>query len=190
MNKTKNEIKTLQETIHTDYHLQREEEIWKLKDPPCVCLRAPDSNSIGFSLDDEDKRPLAFFSGNPPSDLSKMCDAIIAMAYENKLYLFIIEQKTRCKSGYTKQLTNGKYFCDWLMSLYKEYGYLSTDPIYIGMLVWQPRESSPRKGTTTHPDPDWLHRTRNFNVFNHCFEVRNKSEIPLIELVKSSRRKH
>ena len=171
-------IDIIEKTINEDYHLPRESRDWLLADG--VKLRASDRNSLGFSLDNKEKPPFAFFKDAPPAYITKMCDAVIALSIEQKLYLFIVEQKTSNPGDYEKQLTNGKYFCDWLFSLYKEHGHCSDDPVYIGLLIWQPR-TSPPKGETSHKRKL---TSRTHHRFEHCFEEKNNQNIHLQKFVQ------
>ena len=171
-------IDTIGGTIRGNYQLQGRNNRWLLKDN--VRLFAPGTLSLGFSLDNKERPPFAFFKNDPPRHMAKMCDAIIVLSFEQRLYLFIVEQKTSDPDEYEKQLTNGRCFCDWLFSLYKEHGYCSDDPVYIGLLIWQPRPS-PGKGKTSHgsePVPGTHHR------FEHFFEEKNKRDIDLKKFVQ------
>lgn len=69
---------------------------------------------------------------------------------------------------------------DWLFSLYREYNYCSSDPVYIGLLVWEPR-TSPPKGKTSHRD-NLVSRTH--HLFEHFFEEKNKQNIYLQKFVQ------
>ncbi len=171
-------IDIIEKTISEDCHLPRENRDWLLADD--VKLRAPDRNSLGFSLDNEKKPPFVFFADDPPAHMAKMCDAIIALSFKRRLYLFIIEQKTSSPGEYKKQLANGRCFCDWLFSLYKEHEYCSEDPIYIGLLIWKPRTSPPRGETS--------HRNRlvsgKHHRFEHFFDEKNNQDINLQKFIK------
>ena len=133
-------IEKIEKTIHTDYHLKRENLSYLLIEDE-VKLRAPSHYSFAFSLDKRKKgkpTPFPFFGHKPhrPEHIAKMCDAIVAMNFKNELCLFIIEQKTQHSGEYKKQLSNGKHFCNWLFSLYKEHKKehedCPLDPVYIG----------------------------------------------------------
>ena len=178
-----NEIETIKNTIHKNYHLQRDCKHWKLNDQPTVKLRAPNPHSIGFSLDNQTPSPLAFFSNKPPKYLAKMADAILALKYKRKVYWFVIEQKTATKNDYKKQLINGKLFCDWLIALYKQYNYLPNGPICISLLVWKPRERSINKGATTHYNKP--SKTINVGTFDYSFEVQNVLDISLADIIQA-----
>ncbi len=173
-------INTIKDTIDSAYHLNRDGRAWLLEDD--VKLRAPHQHCLGFSLDNHEKPPLAFFNTSPPEHIAKMCDAIVAIWHKQTLWLLIIEQKTAHKNGYKKQLTNGKLFCDWLVALYKEHGYWSSKPVFIGMLIWQPRES-PRKGTTSHRDEAQFRKSP---PFDHFIELKNQTHIALDDLLKQT----
>ena len=170
-------IDALRKSIKQQYHLPRNGKDWELDAD--VKLRAPNRHSLGFSLDNHEHPPLAFFSGNPPADIAKMCDAIVVLPHKDILYFFIIEQKTGNKGDYRKQLANGKFFCEWLVSLYCYYGYCDAASVrYIGMLVWKPRDI-PRKGETAHRKPEPIE----FPLFDWCFEERNNDLIMLANYV-------
>lgn len=171
-------IDAIEKTINQHYYLPREGRDWFLSDD--VKLRTPGRNSLGFSLDDERKPPFVFFGGSPPAHMAKMCDAIVALSFEQRIYLFIIEQKTSSPGDYKKQTANGKYFCEWLFSLYKEHGHCSADPVYIGLLVRKPR-AVPRKGETSHSNP--VRRTH--HRFEHFFEEKNTRNIYLQKFIRS-----
>ena len=173
-----NKINTIEKTIRGNYRLPGKSGYWLLKDDVKLCV--PNRNSLGFSLDNKEKPPFAFFKDAPPAYITKMCDAVIALSIEQKLYLFIVEQKTSNPGDYEKQLTNGKYFCDWLFSLYKEHGHCSDDPVYIGLLIWQPR-TSPPKGETSHKRKL---TSRTHHRFEHCFEEKNNQNIHLQKFVQ------
>lgn len=170
-------IDMLRKSIKQQYYLPQSGRDWELTDKLAntVKLRVPNRHSFGFSLDNQKNPPLAFFSANPPAHIAKMCDAIVALLCKGVLYFFIIEQKTGHKEDYQKQLANGKFFCQWLVSLYCHHGYCDADSVqYIGMLVWQPRQS-PRKGGTAHQKPVSIRNP----LFHKCFEEPN---IQLIRL--------
>ena len=168
----------LKETIALRYHLPREGPDWLLAKG--IRLRSPHRHSLGFSLDNARKPPLAFFSGSPPPDLAKMCDAILALDDKEGLYLFIVEQKTADSGDYDKQLANGRLFCEWLISLYRQHGYCSKQQRieFIGLLVWEPRPT-PRKGSTSHQPYEPAKRTG----FPRFFNLRNESLIQLRDLI-------
>ena len=165
------------ETIDRRYRLPRKGRSWLLDKE--VELRAPHQRSFGFSLDNQRNPPLAFFSGNPPEHIAKMCDAIVAVLDKDVLYFFIVEQKTMNSEEYIKQLTNGRLFCEWLLSLYRYHGYLSDQSVqFIGLLVWEPRKS-PGKGTTSHRP----YKPEKRQHFHRFFDLRNEPLIPLQKLI-------
>lgn len=169
----KSMIDTLQQSIDERYYLPRKGNDWELADR--VRLRDTSRQSLGFSLDNQKNPPLAFFSARPPSHIAKMCDAIVALLHDGTLYFFIIEQKTSHKSDYIQQLANGKFFCQWLVTLYSHYNYWNASSVkYIGMLIWKPRQS-PRKGRTTHRKPE----PANSTLFDRYYRVDNN---PLVML--------
>lgn len=168
----------LEKTIAPRYRLERDGRDWILPDK-AVRLRAPHRSSFGFSLDNQENPPLAFFSSNPPEHVAKMCDAIVALQDKNILYFFIVEQKTMNSGDYIKQLTNGKAFCEWLVSLYKYHGYLNVQRVeFIGLLVWEPRQM-PSKGGTSHQQ---TYKPRNRSPFPRFFNLRNQDLILLQSL--------
>ena len=168
----------LNETIALGYHLPRKNRDWLLDKG--IRLRSPHRNAIGFSLDNAQKPPLAFFSGSPPPDLAKMCDAILALDYREVLYLFIVEQKTADSGDYAKQLANGRLFCEWLISLFRQHDYCSKQQRieFIGLLVWEPRPT-PRKGGTSHQPYEPEKRPG----FPRFFNLPNESLIQLRDLI-------
>lgn len=166
-------LETLQKAIDEKYRLTRDGRDWKLADG--VKLRVPNRHSLGFSLDNRKNPPFAFFSGNPPTHVAKMCDAIVILPYQVNLYFFVVEQKTGNKDDYARQLANGKFFCEWLVALWCHHGYCDAASVrYVGMLVWQPRQS-PRKGRTAHRKP----KPGKSPLFDLYFEEPNN---PLIML--------
>ena len=107
-------LEKLQKAIDDKYRLTRDGRDWELADG--VKLRVPNRHSLGFSLDNRKTPPFAFFSGNPPAHVAKMCDAIVVLPYQGSLYFFVVEQKTGNKDDYARQLANGKFFCEWLVA--------------------------------------------------------------------------
>ena len=170
-------IRNLSHTIAPVYHLDRNGRDWHLANG--VSLRAPDRHSFGFSLDNQDIPPLAFFSRNPPLHINKMCDAIIALWNGGKLYFVVVEQKTANKNDYDKQLANGKLFCEWLVALFVHHGYCHSQSVeYVGLLVWEPRPSPRREATAHQPVVPSMHP-----LFQRHFEARNQTSIPLQGLI-------
>ena len=174
-------IDIIEKTIHKDYWLNRQDRDWLLDNN--VKLRAPNRHSVGFSLDNGKNLPLAFFGGDPPEHIAKMCDAIVALLYDNKLYLFIVEQKTANSGQYRRQLANGKLFCDWLFSLYKQHGYCDDEPVYVGLFIWKPRRTPAKQGTFHPPVKSEKHE-----LFACFFEEQNKLDIYLDALVNACRK--
>lgn len=168
----------LKRTIAPRYYLPWDDRDWLLDKG--IRLRSPHGNAIGFSLDNAREPPLAFFSNSPPRDVAKMCDAILALDYREVLYLFIIEQKTANSGDYDKQLANGRLFCEWLISLYRQHGYCSKQQRieFIGLLVWEPR-LTPRKGGTSHQPYEPAKRPG----FPRFFNLPNESLIQLRDLI-------
>lgn len=172
-------IDLLERTIHEKYHLQRLSKDWKMKSG--VKLRTPGARSLGFSLDNQEHPPFGFLSASPPKDVAKMCDAIVALSFKQNLYVFFVERKTAHLDDYKKQLTNGKLFCDWLIALFKEHASLNGEPIFIGLLVWEPRQS-PRKGTTSHQLEASI-KQKQVLPFHYFFEAKNETHFFLKALI-------
>ena len=172
-------IQTITNTIKGRYRLQEARRGWTISAPTGdTRLTVPDCPSFGFSLDNEDNPPLAFFSDSPPVDMAKMCDAIIALSQENKLYLFCIELKTGDEADYEKQLTNGRIFCEWLIQLYKAHDYWSVDSVHkSGLLIWEPQRSG-RRGTTSHGSDKGI-KPSSIDGFDSAFDIRNRQRINL-----------
>ena len=87
-------IKILEQTIDDELKLTRDNRVWLIPDINTnIRARSPHRHSMGFSLDvpASGHKPLAFFSSSPPQSLAKMCDALIAVVDQSKLYLFAIE---------------------------------------------------------------------------------------------------
>ena len=185
-----NIIAILEKTIDKKLHLQQNQQSWLIHDNNTnIQARSPHRHSMGFSLDvpDSKQKPLAFFSILPPRYLAKMCDALIAVVDQSKLYLFAIEIKSENKGDYRKQLANGRHFWRWLIALCKEHGYLplKPEPLHIAVLIWKPRKKQVRKGATAH--------TKNHGIesatqegFTARFEIRNRSSFRLYDLIQST----
>lgn len=170
---TNSMIDTLQQSIDERYYLPRSGREWRLSDG--VRLQDTSRQSFGFSLDNQENPPLAFFSASPPARIAKMCDAIVALLHQDTLYFFIIEQKTSYRGDYLEQLANGKFFCQWLVTLYNYYDYCDADSVqYIGMLIWKPGPL-PRKGGVFHRKPE----AANSPLFDRYHEVRNNPVVML-----------
>ena len=167
---TMSAIEELSRSIHKRYLLRRQSRDWLLDDP--VLLRMPTRHSIAFSLDNEDSPPFGFLSSNPSEHVAKMCDAIIVACHSSRLYVGLIEQKTGNKDEYYRQLVNGRLFCNWLFSVFKEQGYEFCDLVYVGILVWQPRRG-PNKGTSVHS----YRVVRTSEHFDCFLELRNEVHI-------------
>lgn len=108
-----NIIKILEQTIDDELKLKRDNQDWLIPDINTnIQVRSPHRHSMGFSLDvpDSKQRSLAFFSSSPPRFLEKMCDTLIAVVDQSKLYLFAIEIKSANKGDYRKQIANGRHF--------------------------------------------------------------------------------
>ncbi len=112
-----------------------------------------------------------------------MCDALIAVRHVDALYLFAVEVKTANKNGHNRQLANGKHFWSWLEALYREHGYLNETVQHVGLLIWQPRAKSIRKGTTTHAERK-LKEVKSKSPFDLKFEAQNVDHVQLIEMLE------
>ena len=170
-------INTISNTIRGRYRLQYGRESWPLADG--VRIYASEENTFGFSLDNPQNHPFAFLSNTPPEHIAKMCDAIIVQLNDDTLYFFVIEQKTGYEGDYEKQLANGKFFCEWLVSLLTYHEYLSDIRVeYIGLLVWKPRQSSTREGTLRESI-----RVEYHPLFPLCYSIENRIDFSLEELM-------
>ena len=177
-------ISLLEQTIHGDYHLPRRRRSWNLED--AVEIISPNRNSLAFSLDNKEQPPFDFLGAAPPAHIARMCDCVIALSYQGKCYLFVIEQQTAHQEEYRKQLINGRIFCDWLMALFTAHGHLTSEPIFVSLLIWQPRQKSPRKGTTAHRRHGGITRTEPVdNRFDSSFRAANLTRVWLRDLVES-----
>lgn len=173
-------IENVKKTIHGRYRIKKKGGSLILdKD---IKVRSKSSELFGFSLDSTEHPPFSFLRSSPPRHIAKMCDAIVLLEHEARLYLTIIEQKTGDEADYERQLANGKFFCEWLMALFREHGYLGNSTIsYYGVLIWEPR-TVPLKGTTVHQTPvPSAHR-----LFDKLFNIQNESEIDVESLVLSA----
>ena len=147
-------IGLLKKCIKKEIHLGRTDRKWQLSENGITIeFEVPDSNSLGFSLDQNNvKDVFSFFAGSPPKGITKMCDGIIAFNYEKQTYIFLLEQKTNNLNNYKKQLINGWHFCQWLFALLKEHNHYAGSVKYIG-LVYSSRQRA-YKETSTHPKPE------------------------------------
>ncbi len=172
-------IETVRKAIHGRYQIKRKGTSLLLEKG--IKIHATGKPLFGFSLDNEEYPPFRFFKESPPKHLSKMCDAIIVFESDGTLFFAIIEQKTGYPSDYGRQLANGKLFCEWLVSLCKEHGYIKDEIVdFLGVLIWEPRPI-PLKGSTVHTIPQ-AHQHRSFERF---FDIQNETEVN-IELLASS----
>ena len=152
---SKEGVALFRQCIHKDFRLKSEDGEWLLEDNWELKLRPPlgSSSELFHQLDKKKPSPFHFFSESPPKHVAKMCDAIIALSHQDRLYIFLVEQKKGKKGDYRKQLKNGKYFCDWLLVLLREYGhYKDPDPVFIGLRCV--RRSLARKKTVMHGKND------------------------------------
>lgn len=174
-------INALEKTIDSRYHLRRVNRDWCLDNN--VRIRAPNRDTIGFSLDDASNPPLAFLGNSPPEHVAKMCDAMIATIHKQQTYVFVIEQKTAHKDDYKKQIANGQMFCDWLIQICRFHKIIPDDAIkYIGLLVWEPRPTPP-KGTTSHKRPK---QALSHPLFHRVFDEKNKELVLLQSLISAA----
>ena len=92
-------IAVLEKTIDDELKLKRDQRDWLIPGNPNVRVRSPHRHSMGFSLDipAPKQKPLAFFSSSPPQGLAKMCDALIAVFDQRKLYLLPLKLNQRIK---------------------------------------------------------------------------------------------
>lgn len=177
-------IDMIEKAIRCPYHLERDGKEWLLREGTrLVKLRSPGRRSFGFSLDRK-PRPLGFFSDDPPKGLAKVCDGMVAVLHESKLYLFAVEIKSGHRGDSREQLVNGGLFWRWLADLCIQHGHLrsATEVYHVGLLMWSPRERAPRKGTTVHfGGDDW--RALNIDGFNTGYEVKNRDDIALTAVI-------
>ncbi len=180
---SKEGVALFRQCIDGDFHLPREGREWLLEDNWVLKLKTPRRDSLGFRLD-KDPSPFRFFSGSPPEDVAKMCDAIIALSYKGKLYIFLVEQKTSQEDDYRKQLKNGKYFCDWLLALLEGHGHYTGKPAFIGVLCM--RRSSLRKKPAMHGKDDRIEKIEKIEDKMMPFELYkaiDRETIYLAELI-------
>ena len=185
-----NIIAILEKTIDKTLHLQQNQQDWLIPDKNInIRVRSPHRHSMGFSLDvpGSKRKPLAFFSSRPPRYLAKICDALITVVDQSKLYLFAIEIKSERKNNCNKQLANGRHFWGWLITLCKEHSYLplQSEPLYIAVLIWKPRKKQVRKGATAHRGNSGIKIFTQKN-FTAGFEIQNHNLIVLHELIQST----
>ncbi len=184
-------IEILEKTIDENIHLQRDKRDWLIPANTNIRVRSPHRHSMGFSLDvpAPEQKPLAFFSGEPPRYLAKICDALIAVVHQNRLYLFAIEAKSGNENDNRRQLANGRHFWHWLIALCKEHGYLpsKSEPLYMAVLIWKPRKKQVRKGVTTHQGNSGIEMIGKQKGFNARFKVQNLNQFRLYDLITTYR---
>lgn len=150
-------------SITKKWHLRRNNERWQLEENNIeIEFKTPNCYSLGFSLDKPNKFP--FLNNKPPKNIAKMCDGIIAMSYKNKVYIFLIEQKTINEGQYKKQLVNGWHFCQWLLGLFKEHNYYDGKVCFIGLLYKKSKKSI-HKQPTTHKKTNPLTSVSQYSIF-------------------------
>ena len=180
---SKEGVNLFQQCIDEEFHLQREGREWLLEDNWVLKLKTPRRDSLGFRLD-KDPSPFRFFSGSPPEDVAKMCDAIIVLSHQDRLYIFLVEQKTRWEDDYEKQLKNGKYFCDWLLVLLREYGHYKDQdlyPVFIGLLCMRPL--FPSKEITARETNDRIEKIEDKMVPFELYKAIDRETIYLADLI-------
>ena len=178
---SKEGVTLFRQCIDEKFYLQREGREWLLEDNWVLKLKTPRRDSLGFRLD-EDPSPFRFFRGSPPEGVAKMCDAIIALSYKGRLYIFLVEQKTKWEDDYEKQLKNGKYFCDWLLVLLREHGrYKDQDTVFIGLLCM--RRSSPGKELATHRKNEEIEKIEDKMMPFELYKAIDREMIYLAELI-------
>ena len=176
-------IDTVKKAIHGRYtnndQIKMRRGAWVIdKD---IRIDTSEYNSFGFSLDNETNRPFAFLKNSPPKHIAKMCDAIIIFGDGDTLYIALIEQKTGDSEGNDKQLANGKFFCEWMVSLCKKHDYYDYKSIkYFGLLVWEPTDH-PLRGETTYRPPE----AQSSALFDKFFDLANVHRIYLKDLVEA-----
>lgn len=203
---SKEGVDLFRQCIHKGFCLPREGREWLLQDHWVLKLKTPQRYSLGFRLDkkvlvdpksfDEsgvdspsetrlDKKvpllPFGFFSGSPPGDVAKMCDAIIVLSYKGGLYIFLVEQKTSKKDEYRKQLKNGKYFCDWLLALLEGHDHYKGKPVFIGLLCMRPL--FPSKEITARENNDGIEKIEDKMMPFELYKAIDRETIHLTELI-------
>lgn len=169
-------IDVVKKAIHGRYGIVKRRDAMLLHNG--VRVHTDGNKAFGFSLDNQQHPPFSFFKDSPPKHFAKMCDAIIVFENGLELYFALIEQKTGDSADYVKQLANGKFFCEWLVSLCNEHGYkYSGTVIYLGVLIWEPRPI-PLKGSTTHTIP----QAETHRLFNKFFDIQNETDIHIGQL--------
>ncbi len=181
-------IRTIGRSIDRRYHLERNDREWLLDEADKrIEIRVPDRNSIAFSLDKKDENPFAFFGGNPPGGMAKICDAFLFCVYERQGYGFIIEMKSGHKEESEKQMINGRFFCDWLLALCREHGYLNVDFSIASLLLWEPRERDITRELTSYRrsgiEKSEIEQRPKTDHFPFRFEVRYRKRISLGDLI-------
>lgn len=167
------------QSIDKKFHLKRQEKGWTIEGKTNVQIRVPTNKSVGFCLEDRGgNNPFPFF-GNPPKHIAKMCDGIIALSHKDKDYIFVIELKSSHTDDYEKQLKNGQYFCEWLLTSLRAYGHYKEEVHFIGLLCHEPRKTPP-KGTTSH-QPRY-----NFTDYEglQIYKYANQPRINLIDTIE------
>jgi hypothetical protein len=155
----------------------------------------PLEKSFAFRID---KKSIPFLSVPSPQYTTKMCDSFIVLKSGKTDYVFSVEVKSKNYSHFKKQIRNGYYFVEWLVSLLREHGHYKKEPIYLGLLIWKSRKTPkppkvpkprkiPSKGTTArqilefhlefHPEP--------VGKFKGHWKVPYQSDINMKEFVSS-----
>ena len=134
-----------------------------------------------------------------------MCDSFIVLTSDEKDYVFSVEIKGKNNNHFRKQIRNGYYFVEWLVSLLREHGHYKKEPIYLGLLkpgeipkpkkVPKPRKI-PSKGTTAKHIPE--HHSESHSEFHQetvgkfegYWKVPYQSSICMEEYVSSYNQSH
>ena len=174
--------KVLSETIHKKYHLRKKG--GKLFLENNVRIQDLNKEVFGFYFDCSIRTPFPFLNKTPPYNIAKMCDAVISLNLKEKIYIFIVAQKTKNIDEYQAKIVNGKLFCDWLFSLFREHGYLKCDPVYIGLLIREPRKQ-PRKGCTSQKFERYAHEIPVPGIPFRVVEIKNNRLVHLQGILKT-----
>ena len=107
----------------------------------------------------------------------------MATIYRDKLYVFAIELKSGWTARHRKQLANGRHFWYWLAALCKEHGYLTVETLYIGVLVYKPKNKCVKAPPRTAINGG-IEKVSTHNGFDTSFEIQNRNEFRLENLIK------
>lgn len=167
-------------TIAPKYHLPRQDRDWLYENGEQIQIRAPNNQSLAFSLDPK-KVPFPFICGSPPPKVTKMCDVIICSTSKQRHYIFIVEKKREWKEDYHLQLINGKLFCDWMLALFREHGHLQGKVTFVGLLLMYPMLPSVRASTTPATESELIQGNLRLQAYfdNKCYRIVNQTIIHL-----------